>query len=256
MASKKETNITGDVSILSSGVKLEGKLYSEGNVRIDGSVNGEVTVNGNLTLGESSTFVGDVKANNITLSGIMEGKVIAAEKLILENRSKLKGELKSLLSDKDLSKEEQQVLLDQFLDEKFTDKERQKLLELRNERQELVKMPQNTTLKLMEALMAGGSKASPAEKAALQVITKTPGGKLSAILESLSQFNEVALPEYQKRVDEYLPEENRDVRKEFVEECKNLNPRPSNFVKPVNTTERIPILIPTANVSVAINRRI
>ncbi|MBZ0182322.1 MAG: polymer-forming cytoskeletal protein [Melioribacteraceae bacterium] len=95
MASKKETNITGDVSILSSGVKLEGKLYSEGNVRIDGSVNGEVTVNGNLTLGESSTFIGDVKANNITLSGIMEGKVIAAEKLILENRSKLKGELKA-----------------------------------------------------------------------------------------------------------------------------------------------------------------
>lgn len=95
MANKKENNITGDVSILSSGVKLEGKLYSEGNVRIDGVVNGDVTVNGNLTLGESSKLIGQVKANNITLSGILEGQVVAAEKLVLENRSNLKGDLKA-----------------------------------------------------------------------------------------------------------------------------------------------------------------
>ena len=93
MANKREVPATGDVSILSSGVKIEGKIYSEGNVRIDGQVIGDVTVNGNLTLGESSQINGELKAQNITMSGRVEGKVTATEKLILEARSNLKGDL-------------------------------------------------------------------------------------------------------------------------------------------------------------------
>ena len=36
MAKNRDSISNEDVSILSSGVKIEGKLYSEGNVRIDG----------------------------------------------------------------------------------------------------------------------------------------------------------------------------------------------------------------------------
>ncbi len=93
MAGKKDIQTNGEVSILSSGVKIEGKLYSEGNVRVDGTINGDVTVNGNLTLGDTSILNGELKAKNITMSGKVEGKIIASEKLILENRSKLKGDL-------------------------------------------------------------------------------------------------------------------------------------------------------------------
>ncbi|MGE5400869.1 MAG: bactofilin family protein [Ignavibacteriales bacterium] len=82
-----------DVSIISRGVNIEGKLISQGNVRIDGIVNGDVSVSGNLTLGESAEIRGEVKAENITLSGKITGSVNAAEKLILESRSSLKGDL-------------------------------------------------------------------------------------------------------------------------------------------------------------------
>ena len=92
MAHKKET-IAEDVSIISSGVKIEGNLFSLGNVRIDGSVLGNVTVNGNLTIGDSSELNGEIKANNITMSGKIIGKVNAQEKLKLESKSVLKGDL-------------------------------------------------------------------------------------------------------------------------------------------------------------------
>ncbi len=48
-----------------------------------------------MTLGETCKIVGQVKANNITLSGVLEGQINAAEKLVLENRSKLIGDLKA-----------------------------------------------------------------------------------------------------------------------------------------------------------------
>jgi cytoskeletal protein CcmA (bactofilin family) len=86
---KNNNSSSVDVSILSSGVKVEGKLYSEGNMRIDGKVFGDVTVNGNLTLGDGSSIEG----MNITLSGTVKGTVEANEKVILESGSSLFGDL-------------------------------------------------------------------------------------------------------------------------------------------------------------------
>ena len=92
---KRELANAEDVSILSSGVKIEGKIDSDGNVRIDGSVLGDVNVNGNLTLGETAQLKGNVKANNVSVSGKIEGTVTATEKLILESKSTLKGDITS-----------------------------------------------------------------------------------------------------------------------------------------------------------------
>jgi len=97
----KKNNLVEDVSIISSGVKIEGNLQSEGNVRIDGMVNGNVTVNGNLTIGESSKIDGEIKAVNIVMNGTLTGKIFAEEKLRLESKALLKGDLvaKALIID-------------------------------------------------------------------------------------------------------------------------------------------------------------
>ena len=95
MALRKEMNSSHseDVSILSSGVKIEGKITSEGNVRIDGKVVGDVIINGNLTLGEGSEVKGQVKANNMVVSGKVEGTINADSKLVLESNSNVKGDI-------------------------------------------------------------------------------------------------------------------------------------------------------------------
>ncbi len=92
MAVKKDS-LSEDVSIISSGVKIDGNLTSNGNVRIDGTVVGNIIVDGNLTIGDQSQLNGDVKAKNITMSGKVVGKITAEEKLKLENKSVLKGDL-------------------------------------------------------------------------------------------------------------------------------------------------------------------
>lgn len=93
MSQKRISSSVEDVSILSSGVKIEGKLYSEGNVRIDGKLIGDAIVNGNLTLGDGSELSGKVKAQNISVSGKLEGIVTASEKLILESKAVMKGDI-------------------------------------------------------------------------------------------------------------------------------------------------------------------
>ncbi|MCW8849739.1 MAG: polymer-forming cytoskeletal protein [Melioribacteraceae bacterium] len=91
--SKRENGYSEDVSILSDGVNIEGKISSNGNVRIDGKVIGDVEVKGNLTLGVSSEVKGQVKAKNMTVSGKVDGTLNIDEKLTLEASSKIKGDI-------------------------------------------------------------------------------------------------------------------------------------------------------------------
>ena len=91
--SKRENGYSEDVSILSDGVNIEGKISSNGNVRIDGKVIGDVNVKGNLTLGASSEVNGQISAKNMTVSGKVEGTLKIEEKLTLESSSRIKGDL-------------------------------------------------------------------------------------------------------------------------------------------------------------------
>ena len=91
--SKRGNGYSEDVSILSDGVNIEGKISSNGNVRIDGKVIGDVNVKGNLTLGTSSEVNGQVSAKNMTVGGKVEGTLKIEEKLTLEASSKIKGDI-------------------------------------------------------------------------------------------------------------------------------------------------------------------
>lgn len=91
--SKKENGYSEDVSILSDGVNIEGKITSNGNVRIDGKVKGDVNVKGNLTLGPSSQVIGQINAKNMKVSGKVEGTINIEEKLTLESSSRVKGDV-------------------------------------------------------------------------------------------------------------------------------------------------------------------
>ena len=84
---------TDEVTIISSGVVIEGKLSSKGNVRVDGTVKGDVNVNGNVTVGESGDIDGEINADVITVCGKIIGKLNAKEKVVLEGKAILKEDL-------------------------------------------------------------------------------------------------------------------------------------------------------------------
>lgn len=82
-----------NISVISAGVTIEGKLSSSGHIRVDGIVKGDVTAAGNVTFGESSDINGEVKAENITIGGKVTGTIRAKEKLILESNCALRGDI-------------------------------------------------------------------------------------------------------------------------------------------------------------------
>ena len=82
-----------DITIISHGVKLEGKINSDGSIRVDGKIEGDVTCKGNVTVGEMGEVNGQVNADIITIGGKVNGSVNAKDKLVLESKANLKGDL-------------------------------------------------------------------------------------------------------------------------------------------------------------------
>jgi cytoskeletal protein CcmA (bactofilin family) len=82
-----------DVTIISNGVSIEGKINSKGNIRIDGNIKGDVTAQGNITIGESGYVQGNINGQNINIGGKVDGTLTAKDKITLEAKSVLKGDL-------------------------------------------------------------------------------------------------------------------------------------------------------------------
>jgi len=84
---------TEDITIISNGVKIEGKVTSMGSLRVDGSLMGDLSADGNVTVGEQGDINGEIAANMVTIGGKVTGTVKAKEKLVLESKCTLKGDI-------------------------------------------------------------------------------------------------------------------------------------------------------------------
>lgn len=93
MKTKSNGSNMEDVTIISSGVVIEGKVNSNGNIRVDGTIKGDITAQGNLTVGESGNIQGQLTGDTVTIGGKVEGSVNAKDKLVLESKSVLKGDI-------------------------------------------------------------------------------------------------------------------------------------------------------------------
>lgn len=82
-----------DVSIISAGVEVTGNIKTKGNIRIDGVVRGDVVADGNLTIGTTGNVEGSLKAESIIIGGKVNGKVSSKDKLTLEAKAELIGDL-------------------------------------------------------------------------------------------------------------------------------------------------------------------
>lgn len=93
MAEKRQ--VEGELSLIGSGTVVEGKVTTEGSIRIDGTMVGDVFAKADAAIGPSGILKGTLSAKNVSLAGKVKGTVIAGEKLILESKSALQGDIKS-----------------------------------------------------------------------------------------------------------------------------------------------------------------
>jgi len=82
-----------ETTIISKGVKIEGKIASSGNITVDGEVQGDILSQNNVTVGENGQVNGQINADGITIGGKVSGTVRVKEKLVLESKGNLKGDI-------------------------------------------------------------------------------------------------------------------------------------------------------------------
>jgi len=85
----KEMNLVG------AGTVIEGKIRSQGSVRIDGKLVGEVTASESLAVGITGEIEGNLTAKNVTIGGKVRGTINAAEKIVFEGKSVVRGDIRA-----------------------------------------------------------------------------------------------------------------------------------------------------------------
>jgi cytoskeletal protein CcmA (bactofilin family) len=86
-------------TIIGKGTRIEGTMSVDGATRIDGIVSGKLISNDVITIGPTGEVKAEVKARSIIVGGKVQGNLEAEEKIELQSKAELKGDLiaKSLL---------------------------------------------------------------------------------------------------------------------------------------------------------------
>jgi cytoskeletal protein CcmA (bactofilin family) len=83
------------INIIAHGSRFEGKVTSPGSLRVDGQLNGDVSLTGDLVVGANGDITGNVDAQTVTVGGKVTGNITAKSKLVLENKAKIKGDIRA-----------------------------------------------------------------------------------------------------------------------------------------------------------------
>lgn len=95
MALKDSSSTTTELNFIGRGTIIDGNVKTESSIRIDGTIKGKLICKNTVTVGDGGRIEGDVQAVNAIIGGHIKGKIIVNEKLVLESKSSLVGELKA-----------------------------------------------------------------------------------------------------------------------------------------------------------------
>jgi cytoskeletal protein CcmA (bactofilin family) len=90
-----DKNSIKDLNLIGAGTTLEGKIRTQGSIRIDGKMGGEVSAAENIAIGITGDFEGTINGRNVTVGGKIKGNVTAVEKLVLEGKAVVRGDIKA-----------------------------------------------------------------------------------------------------------------------------------------------------------------
>lgn len=83
------------VTSISEGTQIIGDIKVEHDLRVDGYLKGTVNVGGTLVLTPTGRIEGDVVVRSAIVAGQIQGNLRGEEKIVLESKSTLMGDLKT-----------------------------------------------------------------------------------------------------------------------------------------------------------------
>ena len=84
---------TAAINLISNGTEITGDVRSTGDIRIDGALNGNLNTKGKVVIGPTGKVNGEVNCKNSEVSGLVEGRIIVNQLLILKVASKIIGDI-------------------------------------------------------------------------------------------------------------------------------------------------------------------
>lgn len=92
---KKKKGVSSQAfdTLIGKNASFEGSFKTTGLLRIDGKFNGDIDVSGDIIVGKEGKITGNIKANNIEISGIVNGNIICTEQLKICSTGKLLGDI-------------------------------------------------------------------------------------------------------------------------------------------------------------------
>jgi cytoskeletal protein CcmA (bactofilin family) len=82
--SGRGTSSSAIESTIGAKTHIQGTVQGDGGLRIDGVVEGTVEITGNLVVTESAKIRAEIKANNISIAGAVQGNITATRVEILD----------------------------------------------------------------------------------------------------------------------------------------------------------------------------
>jgi cytoskeletal protein CcmA (bactofilin family) len=93
MRNKKNKGEAGLDTIIGKGSIIEGTIQVQGGLRIDGKVKGKISSTESLTIGEGGVVEANLNTKVAVIGGNVIGNVIASEKIELQSKAKVEGEI-------------------------------------------------------------------------------------------------------------------------------------------------------------------
>lgn len=97
MAKKGEKPCNTIDTLLGAKAELKGDIVFSGGLRVDGKIRGNITAKGEgnsvLVVSEHATIVGNINVPHVVVNGRVEGNIRAAERLELQAKADITGDI-------------------------------------------------------------------------------------------------------------------------------------------------------------------
>jgi cytoskeletal protein CcmA (bactofilin family) len=82
---------SGAPTLINEGCKITGMISGSGDYQVSGEIDGDCDIEGNVTLARNGFWQGMIKADNIVISGHVEGDIVASGKVEISESARITG---------------------------------------------------------------------------------------------------------------------------------------------------------------------
>lgn len=82
---------SGKATLINEGCKISGEITGSGDFLVNGEVIGDCDISGTLTLAGNGYWQGSIRADNVVVSGHIEGDIVANGKVEIARTARISG---------------------------------------------------------------------------------------------------------------------------------------------------------------------